>query len=285
MKMEKELSLREIFYEVILFFIAFRKIILLTTILGTSAIVLFQKVRPAYYNTTAIVTSGISIFERLNDESTLVLDQKVAIDLVNLLQLDVKKQDYLILSEKMKISLKDASVIKSIRAEEITTKDSDKKEFNTPKFSIHLSVKDNTSISNIQEGLQDYFTTNMYVKGYYSQFVSTTLNEINEIDNEVKSLRAMRESDKSAIDVSSVNISSTKSEYDVNNQILELIRLRSKNSTDLASLKPLSFVAPFTKTQNPERGVLMIGAVAAGISFLLGIIISIFKNVYIKSKE
>ena len=94
----------------------------------------------------------------------------------------------------------------------------------------------------------------------------------------------MRESE-SDVDVSSVHVSSIKSEYDINNQIMELIRLRSKNSTDLVSLKPLAFVAPFTETQRPERGVLLIGSVAAGISFLLGIIISVFRAVYLKSKE
>lgn len=279
--MERELSLRQVIYEIILFFINSRKIIIITTVLGTLFIILFQKVRPAYYNTTAIVTSGLSSFERLNNST--VLDQKVAIDLVNLLQLDVKKDDYLNLSDKLNITIIEASAIMSIKAEEITIKEGDKKS-RTDKFSINLSVKDNRYISNIQVGLSDYFITNMYIKDYYDQFVSTTLNEINEIDKEVKSLRDMRESEKSAIDVSSVNVGS-KSVYDVNNQILKLIRLKSKNSTDLISLKPLSFVVPFSNTQKPERGVIIIGSLAAGISFFLGVIISIFRNVYIKSKE
>ena len=282
--MEKELSLREIIYEIILFFIYSRRIILLTTIIGTLSIILFQKVRPVYYNTTAIVTSGLYCFERLNDESAFVLDQKVAIDLVNLLNLDVQKEDFHILSKKMKISLEDASTIKSIKAEAITMKDVERKELNTSKFSIDLSVRNNQSISNIQQGIIDYFSNNNYIKGYYDQFISTTINEINEIDNEVTSLRGMRESE-SDVDVSSVHVSSIKSEYDINNQIMELIRLRSKNSTDLVSLKPLAFVAPFTETQSPERGVLVIGSVAAGISFLLGIIISVFRAVYLRSKE
>jgi len=282
--MEKELSLREIIYEIILFFIYSRKIILVTTIIGTLSIILFQKVRPVYYNTTAIVTSGLFCFERLNDESAFVLDQKVAIDLVNLLDLDVQKEDFLILSKKMKISLKDASTIKSIKAEAITMKDAERKELNTSKFIIDLSVRNNQSISNIQQGIIDYFSNNNYIKGYYDQFISTTLNEINQIDNEVTSLRGMRESE-SDIDVSSVHVSSIKSGYDINNQIMELIRLRSKNSTDLVSLKPLAFVAPFTETQRPERGVLLIGSVSAGISFVLGIIISVFRAVYLRSKE
>ena len=281
--MEKELSLREIINEVILFFINFRKIIVITTIFGALSVILFQKVRPAYYNTTALVTSGISDFERIDNEEDL--NQRVAISLINLLQLDVEKDDYSILSEKMNISLEEATTIKSIRAKEIFRKDEDEKEHSTSKFSIDLSVKSNKSIPIIQDGLIYYFKTNTYVTNYYDQFVSTTSNEINAIDKEVNSLRIIRKSEKSSIDVSSIHVNSKKSEYDVNNQILELISLRSKNTTDLVLLKPLSFVSPFTKTQIPERGVLILGSIAAGLSFFLGIIIAVFKNVYVKSKE
>jgi len=281
--MEKELSLREIINEAILFFIDFRKVIIITTICGTLGAILFQKVRPAYYNTTALVTSGISDFERIDDES--ILNQRVAIDLINLLQLDIRKEDYVILSEKMNISLEDAIAIKSIKAEEIFIRDQDEKEHSTPKFSIALSVKDNNSISNIQDGLAYYFRTNIYIGGYYDQFVATTSDEINAINNEVSSLRTIRELERSTIDISSINVNSKKSQYDVNNQILELITLRSKKITDLKLLEPLSFIAPFTITQNPERGVLILGSIAAAFSFFIGILIAVFRNVYVNSEK
>ena len=281
--MKEELSLREMINEVILFFINFRKIIVITTIFGTLSVIVFQKIRPAYYNTTAIATSGISSFERIDNEEGL--NQRVAISIINLLQLDVHKEDYIILSDKMNISLEEASAIKLIKAKEISRKDEDEKEHSTSKFSIDLSVKNNKSIPSIQHGLVYYFKDNTYITNYYDQFVSTTSNEITEIDQEVSSLRVIRESEKSDVDISSINVSSKKLKYDVNNQILELISLRSKNTTDLALLKPLSFVSPFTKTHAPERGVLILGSIAAGISFLLGIIIAVFKSVYTKSKE
>jgi hypothetical protein len=281
--MEKELSLREIINEIILFTINFRKIIIITTLLGTLSVIIFQKVRPAYYNTTAIATSGISDFERVDLES--ILNQRVAIDLINLLQLDIQKHDYVVLSEKMNISLANASAIKSIIAKEIFIKDKDEKEFSTSKFSIDLSVNDNKSISIIQDGLEYYFTNNRYIINYYDQFISTTSNEINAIDQEVSSLKNIRELENSAIDISSININSKASDYDVNNQILQLITLRSKNYTDLSLLKPLSFVAPFTITQNPERGVFILGSIAAGISFFLGLTIAVFRNIYLNSKE
>ena len=283
METEKELSLKEIINEIILFFINSRKVIIFITIFGTVSVVLFQKFRPAYFNTTALVTSGIADFERNTDASKLT--QKIGIDLVNLLNLDVRKEDYVIVSEKLNISISDASVIKSIKANEIFIKDQEGKENSTSKFSIDLSVKDNNSISNIQEGLAYYFSNNKYIQSYYNQFISTTSDEIKAIDMEVNSLRFIRESEKSAVDLSSINVNSKKSQYDVNNQILELINLRSKKVTDLNLLKPLSFVSPFTVTQNPERGVLILGTIAAALSFLLAIVIAIFRNVYINSRE
>lgn len=281
--MEKELSLREMINLVILFFINFRRIIIITTFFGTITVVIYQKARPAYYNTTAIAVSGISNFERIDAKSDL--NQRVATSLINLLDQDVKKEDFILLSKKMNISLEDASAIKSIKAQEIFYKDQDEKRHHTSKFIIDLSVDKNRAINNIQNGLDYYFRNNLYVKQYYNQFISTTSKEIEAIDQEVNSLRSIRESDKSTIDVSSINVNSRKSAYDVNNQILELISLKSKNITDLSLLRPLSFVSPFSITQMPERGVLVLGSFSALVSFLLGILIAVFRNVYIKSKE
>jgi hypothetical protein len=281
--MKEELSLREIINEVILFFINFRKIIITITILGTLSVIVFQKLRPAYYNTMAIATSGISTFERIDDED--ILDQRVAINIINLLQSDIKKEDYVIVSDKLNISLENASSIKSIRAKEIFRKDQDNKEHSTPKFSIELSIKNNKSINMIQDGLVYYFNTNKYISTYYDQFLSTTSSEIIAIDSEVEELRVLRRSEKSVVDISSVNLYSNKNQKQVNNQILGLISLRSKNTTNQRLLKPLSFVQPFTISQIPERGVLILGSVAAVISFLLGIFIAIFMNVHQKSEK
>jgi hypothetical protein len=281
--MEKELSLREIINEVILFFINYRRIIITTTITGFLVVVLFQKFRPAFYNTKAIVTSGISVFERADYDE--FLDQSVAIDLINLLQLDIRNEDYSILSDKMNIAIDHASSIKSIIAKVILIKDKDEKEIASSKFSIDLTLSNNSSISSIEQGLLFYFRNNNYFINYYEQFLSTTQNEINAIDKEVVSLRKLRQSENSTIDVSSLNVNSRKSKYSVNNQILELINLRSKNTTDLTLLQPLLFVAPFTKTENPQSEVLIIGSISAGISFLLGIFIAVFRNVYVSSKK
>ena len=61
--MKEELSLREIINEVILFFINSRILIISVTLIGTLSVIIFQKVRPSYYSTVAIATSGLSVFE------------------------------------------------------------------------------------------------------------------------------------------------------------------------------------------------------------------------------
>jgi len=281
--MEKELSLKEIISGAILFFINSRRIIIAVTVLGTLSAILFQKLRPAYYNTQAIATSGIADFERL--ESKEVLSQRVAVDIINLLSLDIKKEDYSVLSKKMNVSLETASAIRSIQAEEIMSDGEEEQKFSTSKFSIELSVSDNSYINSIQDGLVYYFTTNQYIKDYYEKFFLTTSNEISAIDHEVGSLRAIRNSEKSAIDISSINLNSKRDPYDINNQILGLVNLKSKHITDLALLKPLSFVTSFSLTEKPERQVLILGGIAAVFSFLLSILIALFNNVYVKSKE
>jgi len=282
--MKEELSLRAIINEVILFFINFRILIISVTLIGTLSVIIFQKMRPAYYSTVAIATSGLSVFERI-EYGKEVLNQRTAIGIINSIQLDLEKEDYYVLAQKLNISEEVASKIKKINAEQIFREDENNKKHNTPKFEIQLSVKDNSIIELIEKGLINYFTTNKYVANYYNQYRITNDQEINSIEDEIESLKDLRKSSGAKIDMSSTSVLSKKGISEVQNQIIELIQMKSLNTTNQELLKPLSFVEGFSISQVPERAVLMLGSIAAGISFLLGIIIAVFKNVYIKSKE
>ena len=282
--MKEELSLREIISEVILFFINFRILIVSVTLIGTLSVVIFQKVRPAYYSTVAIATSGLSAFERIEDDKE-ILNQRTAIKIINSIQLDLKKEDYYVVSRKLSVSEEVASKIKKINAEQIFREDENNKKYNTPKFEIHLSVKDNSIIDSVETGLIKYFNTNKYIDNYYYQYSVTNDQEINSIEDEIKSLQDLRKSSDAKIDMSSISVLSKKGISEVQNQIIELIQMKSLNTTNKALLKPLSFVQGFSVSQVPERGVLVLGSIAAGISFLLGMIIAVFKSVYTKSKE
>ena len=282
--MKEELSLREIINEVILFFINFRILIISVTLIGTLSVIIFQKVRPAYYSTVAIATSGLSAFERI-DYTPEVLNQRTVINIINNLQLDLKKEDYYVVAQKLGVSQGVASKIKKINAEQIFREDETDNKHNTPKFEIHLSVKDNSIIDSVETGLMKYFNTNKYIANYYYQYSVTNDQEINSIEDEIKSLQDLRKSSGAKIDMSSTSVLSKKGISEVQNQIIELMQMKSLNTTNKELLKPLSFVQEFSVSQVPERGVLILGSLAAGISFLLGIIIAVFKSVYTKSKE
>ena len=276
--MKEELSLREIMNEVIIFFINFKTLIIVITLFGTLGVIVFQKIRPAYYNTTSIATSGISAFERIEGAKE-VLNQRTAINLVNTLHLDVQKEDFIVLGEKLNISEEKAASIKSISATQIFGKDQDGKDFNTPKFEILLSVKDNEIITNIEEGLLHFFNSNQYIHSYYDYFKLTNENEIIAIDSEIESLQKFRLEKGFNIDMSSFNLYSKNGLTEVQNQIVELNQLKSINATNQMLLKPLSLVQGFTISQTPERGVLLLGSLAFVISFIIAIVVAVFVNV------
>ena len=90
--MEKELSLEKLFSEIILFFIRNKFLIISITIAGIVSVVLFQKLKPAFFKTTALATSGIAAYERFEDDD--ILNQRTAINMINNLKLDIRKEDY-----------------------------------------------------------------------------------------------------------------------------------------------------------------------------------------------
>jgi len=276
--MKEELSLREIINEVILFFINFKILIIAITLIGILGVIVFQKVRPAYYSTTAIATSGISVFERISDTRE-VMNQRTAINLINNLQIDIEKEDFSLLAEKLKISEDLAGQLKKIEAIQIYREDQDGKKHNTPKFKIFLSVRDNIVIPIIQNGLISYFTDNKYVANFYIKYQLTNQLEIIAIENEVQELNVLRTSSDSKVDMSTVSILSKKGINEVQNHIVELIKMKTIINTNQELLKPLSFVQGFSQTQIPERAVGLLGIVVAGISFLVSILIAIFVNV------
>tara|TARA_B110000459_G_scaffold114292_1_gene126365 strand:- start:839 stop:1687 length:849 start_codon:yes stop_codon:yes gene_type:complete len=280
--MKEELSLREVINTVILFFIEFKILIVSLTILGVLSVVVFQKLKPAYYSANAIATSGISIFERI--EGVKSMNQRTAINLINNLQLDIDKKDFSILASKLNIDKDKASLIKSIKAEQIFFIAADKKKYETPKFKINLSVKDNSIFMLVQSGLLDYFNNNEYISNHFTNFQQTNNHEISTIENEIYFLQSLRLNQNSKIDMSSFNLYTVEGIDIVQNQIVELTKMRSVSVTVQSLLKPLSFVQEFSISQIPERAVLIFASLAALISFLIAIVVAVFINVSKKAK-
>ena len=275
--MNKELSLEKLFSDIILFFIRNKFLIMSVTIFGIVSVILFQKLKPAYFSTTSIATSGVAAYERFEDDD--ILNQRTAINMINNLQLDVRKEDYNALSSKLDISEDQASMIKFIEAEQIFREDQDEKKHNTPKFSIHLLVRNKSSITIIQEGLLTYFNTNKYISDYKMIFNTTNSQIISSIDKEIDELRALRYKENSNIDLSTNTILSSRNQMDIQNQIVDLTHKKSVIISNDNMFLPLTFVDDFTLTTIEEREVFVWGSAIGFLSFIISIIISIVREV------
>ena len=84
-----------------MFFDRNKKLIISITLIAVIGVFLFQKLKPAFYETTAIATSGISEYEGIEiQKDDDVRNQRMAINLINDLQLDVEKEDFEALTKK-----------------------------------------------------------------------------------------------------------------------------------------------------------------------------------------
>lgn len=275
--MNEEINIRQIFSEFVHFNKRNKNLIFVFILLGIISVILFQNLKPAYYETKAICMSGISEYERL--EQLEELSQRTAVDLINYLQINVSNKDYGQLSELLGISKEMTEKIKSIEAEQLYQQDMNEKYYALNKFEISLSVFDNTIIDDVQKGLINYFNSNDFIKQYHKMYIDGNNRLINEIDKEIDLLAEMRIiGSKNGLDLSSVNIISGKEEKTISNQIISLAQLKEDINTNISLLKPLFFVQDFAKTNKTERDILLWSILGAFISYLFGLIISFIRE-------
>ena len=275
--MNEEINIRQIFSEFVHFNKRNKNLIFVFILLGIISVILFQNLKPAYYETKAICMSGISEYERL--EQLEELSQRTAVDLINYLQINVSNKDYGQLSELLEISKEMAEKIKSIEAEQLYQQDMNEKYYALNKFEISLSVFDNTIIDDVQKGLINYFNTNDFIKQYHKMYIDGNNRLINEIDKEIDVLSEMRIiGSKNGLDLSSVNIISGKEEKTISNQIISLAQLKEDINTNISLLKPLFFVQDFAKTNKTERDILLWSILGAFVSYLFSLIIAFVRE-------
>ena len=275
--MNEEINIRQIFSEFVHFNKRNKNLIFVFILLGIISVILFQNLKPAYYETKAICMSGISEYERL--EQLEELSQRTAVDLINYLQINVSNKDYGQLSELLEISKEMTEKIKSIEAEQLYQQDMNEKYYALNKFEISLSVFDNTIIDDVQKGLINYFNTNDFIKQYHKMYIDGNNRLINEIDKEIDLLAEMRIiGSKNGLDLSSVNIISGKEEKTISNQIISLAQLKEDINTNISLLKPLFFVQDFAKTNKTERDILLWSILGAFVSYLFSLIIAFVRE-------
>ena len=275
--MNEEINIRQIFSEFVHFNKRNKNLIFVFILLGIISVILFQNLKPAYYETKAICMSGISEYERL--EQLEELSQRTAVDLINYLQINVSNKDYGQLSELLGISKEMTEKIKSIEAEQLYQQDMNEKYYALNKFEISLSVFDNTIIDDVQKGLINYFNSNDFIKQYHKMYIDGNNRLINEIDKEIDLLAEMRIiGSKNGLDLSSVNIISGKEEKTISNQIISLAQLKEDINTNISLLKPLFFVQDFAKTNKTERDILLWSILGAFVSYFFSLIITFVRE-------
>ena len=275
--MTEELNIRQIIKDFILFNIRNKSLIIVFILFGIVSVILFQNLKPSYYETKAICMSGISEYERL--EQLEELSQRTAVDLINHLQINVANKDFNQLSDLLNIKKEFTEKIKNIEAEQLYQQDMNEKYYALNKFEVRLTVFDNTVIDDIQKGMVYYFNNNTFIKDYHTMYMASNLNLINEIDAEMDNLSTMRiEGAKNSLDLSSVNIISGKDDKTLSNQIISLAQLKEKTKTNNLLLQPLSFVQDFAKTNKTERDLLLWSILVAFLSYLLSLFFSYIKE-------
>jgi hypothetical protein len=275
--MNEEINIRQIFSEFVHFNKRNKNLIFVFVLIGIVSVILFQNLKPAYYETKAICMSGISEYERL--EQLEELSQRTAVDLINYLQINVSNKDHGQLSELLGISKEMTEKIKSIEAEQLYQQDMNEKYYALNKFEISLSVFDNTIIDDVQKGLINYFNSNDFIKQYHKMYIDANNRLINEIDKEIDLLAEMRIiGSKNGLDLSSINIISGKEEKSISNQIISLAQLKEDINTNISLLKPLFFVQDFAKTNKTERDILLWSILGGFISYLFSLIIAFVRE-------
>ena len=259
------------------------KFILIFFLLGGILGFVYDVVKAPYYESSATVTSGLSYFEGIIDPNELdypIIDQKIAINMVNALAEIVDKNEYEILAKKLNIDLEVAQSIKFIEAEQLYELDLENRRQKLSQFLITARITDNNSIRIFSDALLGFFNRNGYSNKNYQLFQEQSPKFLNYIDDEIVDLKAYRNSmlGKSEVELSSISIANDKSEV-LQNQIIQLYEKRQSIERNIELLKPLSYVSNFPVYKKPKDRTWFRIGVLSGVFFLMGIVIAMFRDV------
>ena len=275
--MTEEINIKQTFTDFINF-ISRNKIILFAFIFfGIISVIIYQNIKPSYFETQAICMSGIAEYERI--EQLEELSQRTAVDLINHLEINISNKDYSEISSLLNLTLDESKSIKSIEAEQLYQQDMNEKFYALNKFEVRLSVFDNNAIESVQSGLINYFNNNGFIQDYHNQYLESNESLIDDIKSEMSVLSTMRmNASSNSLDLSSVNIISGKDDKNISNQIISLAQLKEEIRTNQLLLRPLVFVTDFAKTNKTERDLLIWSILGGFISLLFGLLFSFVRE-------
>ena len=275
--MTEEINLKQTFTDFVNFISRNKNILFGFIFFGVISVIIYQNIKPSYFETQAICMSGIAEYERI--EQLEELSQRTAVDLINHLQINISNKDYSEISSLLNLTLDESKSIKSIEAEQLYQQDMNEKFYALNKFEVRLSVFDNNAIESVQSGLINYFNNNGFIKDYHNQYLESNESLIDDIKSEMIVLSTMRmNASSNSLDLSSVNIISGKDDKNISNQIISLAQLKEEIRTNQLLLTPLVFVTDFAKTNKTERDLLIWSILGGFISLLFGLLFSFVRE-------
>ena len=275
--MTEEINLKQTFTDFVNFISRNKNILFGFIFFGVISVIIYQNIKPSYFETQAICMSGIAEYERI--EQLEELSQRTAVDLINHLQINISNKDYSEISSLLNLTLDESKSIKSIEAEQLYQQDMNEKFYALNKFEVRLSVFDNNAIESVQSGLINYFNNNGFIKDYHNQYLESNESLIDDIKSEMSVLSKMRmNASSNSLDLSSVNIISGKDDKTISNQIISLAQLKEEIRTNQLLLTPLVFVTDFAKTNKTERDLLIWSILGGFISLLFGLLFSFVRE-------
>ena len=275
--MTEEINLKQTFTDFVNFISRNKNILFGFIFFGVISVIIYQNIKPSYFETQAICMSGIAEYERI--EQLEELSQRTAVDLINHLQINISNKDYSEISSLLNLTLDESKSIKTIEAEQLYQQDMNEKFYALNKFEVRLSVFDNNAIESVQSGLINYFNNNGFIKDYHNQYLESNESLIDDIKSEMIVLSTMRmNASSNSLDLSSVNIISGKDDKTISNQIISLAQLKEEIRTNQLLLTPLVFVTDFAKTNKTERDLLIWSILGGFISLLFGLFFSFVRE-------
>ena len=246
------------------------KFILSFFLLGIVIGYLYDSVKEPYYETNAIATSGISFFEGVVDHEELwvpIIDQKVAIDIINSLGHVVEKREISFVSEKLAISEEVAKDLVFLEAEQLYDLDLENRRQKLSHFKITMRVLNNSSIEEIQDGLYHFFNHNHYALKSFNLFKGQMPAMISQIDVEIVALKSSRDGTNQSKESNTISIANNRSEV-FQNQIIQLFEYKQTMERNMMLFEPISFLTEFPVYTTP-KGRTSFRLVLLGFVFLL----------------
>lgn len=245
----------------------------------------YNIVKTPYYESSAIATSGLSFFEGIVNPAELkypVIDQKIAIDIVNALGEVVKNKEYQIVSDLLNIPEDIAKTILFVEAEQMYELDLENRRQKLSQFQIVLKSYSHSSIPIFQKGLVNYFEQNSYALKNYVLFQQQVPAMIDHVEQEIFALQDYREEGKTknALENSSISIANNSNRTEtVQNQIVQLFKHKQSLERHTMLFKPISFVTDFPEYRYPESRAIFRMVMFTLFFLTIGFLLSIFREI------